>query len=67
MFGGQPNSSEAAHVRTEFRFTVNLPYESAFPLFGAWAGQKWFPGWKPRFVHPIPPADSWATFSTCTF
>jgi len=57
MSGNQPNTPEAAHVRTEFRFTLDLPYESAFPLFGAWEEQKWFPGWRPRFVYPIPPAD----------
>src|ERR1022692_1788625 len=46
-----------AHVRNEFRLTVNLPYEKAFPLFGAWAEQKWAPDWKPRVVYPDRPAD----------
>jgi hypothetical protein len=48
---------EPAHVRTQFHFTVDLSYETAFPLFGASEEQKWFPGWKPQFLHPIPPAD----------
>ena len=56
-FAGQTNDPEAAHLRTEFHFTVDLPYESAFPLFGAWAEQKWAPDWRPQFLYPNPPAD----------
>jgi hypothetical protein len=47
----------SGHARTEFRFSVNLPYDEAFPLFGAWAEQQWAPDWKPHFVYPNPPAD----------
>lgn len=47
----------SGHASTEFRFSVNLPYEEAFPLFGAWAEQQWAPDWKPHFVYPNPPAD----------
>jgi len=50
-------AEEVAHVRTEFRFTVDVPYDTAAPLFGALAEQKWAPGWKPQFLYPAPPAD----------
>lgn len=53
---GQGNAG-AAHVRTEFRFTVDLPYEETFPLFGGWGERKWAPDWKPKFLYPDPPAD----------
>jgi hypothetical protein len=53
----QTAPNEAGHARTTFRFTVNLPSAEAFPLFGAWAEQKWAPTWKPRFAYPNPPAD----------
>ena len=46
-----------ARTSTEFHFTVDLAYEDAAPLFGAWEEQKWAPGWKPEFLYPIPPAD----------
>ncbi len=46
-----------AHARTEFRFSVNLSYNKAFPLFGAWAEKQWAPDWNPQFVYPNPPAD----------
>jgi len=48
---------ELAHARTEFHFSVNLPYEDTFPLFGALEERKWAPDWKPKFVFPNPPAD----------
>jgi hypothetical protein len=44
-------------VLTEFDFTVDLPYEDAFPLFGAWEERKWAKDWKPKFAYPDPPAD----------
>jgi hypothetical protein len=47
----------SGHARTEFRFSVNLAYNEAFPLFGAWAEQQWAPDWKPHFIYPNPPAD----------
>ncbi len=53
----QTITPEFAHARTEFHFTANLPYDQAFPLFGAWAEQKWAPDWKPQFLYPNPPAD----------
>jgi hypothetical protein len=28
-------SEELAHTRVEFKFTVNVPFEQAAPLFGA--------------------------------
>jgi hypothetical protein len=46
-----------AHIRTDFQFTVDLPYVDASPLFGAWAEQKWAAGWNPHFLYPTPPAD----------
>ena len=49
--------AELAHVRSEFRFTLDVPYESAAPLFGALKEQKWDPEWKPEFLYPDPPAD----------
>lgn len=51
---GQP---ELAHTSVEFHFTVDLSYEAAAPLFGAWEEQKWAAGWKPQFLYPLPPAD----------
>jgi hypothetical protein len=47
----------AAHARTEFRFTLDVPYDRAAPLFGAHAEQKWAPDWKPRFIYPDPAED----------
>jgi hypothetical protein len=46
-----------AHTRTEFHFTIDLTYEDAAPLFGAWEERQWAPGWKPEFLYPNPPAD----------
>lgn len=46
-----------AHTTTDFRFTVDLPYVDAAPLFGAWAEQKWAADWKPQFLYPNPPVD----------
>ena len=51
------SAEPAAHARTEFRFTLDIPYDRAAPLFGALAEQKWSPGWKPRFIYPDPPED----------
>jgi len=61
---GQTDAREAAHARTEFRITVGLPYAEAFPLFGAWAEQKWSPEWKPKFLYPNPPVDREGTVFT---
>jgi len=46
-----------AHARTEFHFSVDLPYDIAAPLFGALEEQKWAPEWKPQFLYPNPTAD----------
>jgi hypothetical protein len=48
---------ELAHTRSEVRFTLDLPYDTAAPLFGALAEMKWSPGWKPQFVYPVPAED----------
>ncbi|HUI58160.1 MAG TPA: hypothetical protein VLY04_24465 [Bryobacteraceae bacterium] len=53
----RPADDEATHVRTEFHFTLDIPYASAAPLFGADAERKWSEGWNPRFLYPAPPAD----------
>jgi hypothetical protein len=45
------------HQRTEFRFTLDVEYRTAAPLFGAWAERQWAPDWKPEFVYPVPPND----------
>jgi hypothetical protein len=50
-------SENVAHTHVEFRLVVNLPYQKAFPLFGAWNEQKWAADWKPRFLYPLPAAD----------
>lgn len=50
-------NTDVAHVRTDFHFTVDLPYDAAAPLFGAYGEQKWSPDWKPQFLYPAPPAD----------
>ena len=55
--GARPVDGEVAHVRTEFHFTLDIPYASAAPLFGADAERKWSEGWYPRFLYPVPPAD----------
>ena len=55
--GRMSDPTQLSHERTEFRFTVNLPYEETFPLFGAWKEQEWSLDWKPEFLYPSPPAD----------
>jgi thiamine pyrophosphate-dependent acetolactate synthase large subunit-like protein len=45
------------HTRTEFEFTLDMPYDRAAPFFGALEEQKWDPDWHPQFVHPTPGAD----------
>jgi hypothetical protein len=54
---GQLPAPEVAHAQTEFHFTVNLPYDDTFPLFGAWEERKWAPDWKPQFLFPHAGAD----------
>jgi hypothetical protein len=46
-----------AHTRTEFEFTLDVPYDRAAPLFGALEEQKWDGDWHPEFVYPAPAAD----------
>jgi hypothetical protein len=55
LAGGE---TPVAHVRTEFQFPLEAPFEKVFPLFGAlgekaWAGSEW----NPRFLHPETPRD----------
>ncbi|MGI8959460.1 MAG: hypothetical protein ACR2IV_06835 [Bryobacteraceae bacterium] len=50
-------TDRVAHARSEFRFSVDLPYDVTAPLFGALEEQKWAPEWKPQFLYPDPPAD----------
>jgi hypothetical protein len=46
-----------AHTRTEFEFTLDMPYDGAAPLFGALEEQKWDPDWHPQFIYPTPATD----------
>ncbi len=45
------------HTRTEFRFTVDAPFEQVVPLFGANEERKWAAGWNPQFIYPTPARD----------
>lgn len=46
------------HVENRFRFTVPAPPAKVLPLFGAWGEKAWAgEGWKPAFLHPLPPRD----------
>lgn len=53
----EEKTAPAAHTRTEFRFTVDAPFEEAAPLFGADEERKWAPGWDPQFVYPAAAKD----------
>ncbi len=54
----EPAASPAlVHTRTEFRFTVDAPFEQTAPLFGADKERKWSPDWNPQFVYPTPARD----------
>ncbi len=46
-----------AHIRNEFSFTVDAPFEQVVPLFGANEERKWADGWDPQFVYPNPARD----------
>jgi hypothetical protein len=48
---------ENLHCRSDFHFSLSLPYDDAFPLFGAWNEQKWDSSWTPHFIYPAPPRD----------
>lgn len=50
--------TELAHTEAEFGFTLDVPYDTAAPLFGADAEQKWSPDWKPQFIYPRTPKDA---------
>jgi hypothetical protein len=50
-------SAALAHTRTEFKFTVDAPFDQAAPLFGANEERKWSPDWNPQFVYPNPAHD----------
>ncbi len=45
------------HVRTEFRFAVDAPFDQVAPLFGAHDERKWAHDWNPQFVYPTPARD----------
>lgn len=45
------------HVRTEFAFTAQAPYDEVFPLFGAHEERNWAKGFDPQFLHPSPAHD----------
>ena len=50
-------SAALAHTRTEFKITVDAPFEQTAPLFGANEERKWAPDWNPQFVYPSPAHD----------
>ena len=53
----QEPATTLTHTRTEFRFTVDAPFDQVVPLFGANEERKWADGWNPQFVYPIPARD----------
>ena len=53
----QEPASTLAHIRTEFSFTVDAPFEQVVPLFGAHEERKWAEHWDPQFVYPTPARD----------
>ncbi len=54
----EPAASTAlVHTRTEFKFSVDAPFEQTAPLFGANEERKWAPDWNPQFLYPNPARD----------
>jgi hypothetical protein len=53
----QESAATLAHVRNQFSFTVDAPFEQVVPLFGANEERKWADGWNPQFVYPNPARD----------
>jgi len=53
----QEPAATLAHIRNEFSFTVDAPFEQVVPLFGANEERKWADGWNPQFVYPNPARD----------
>ncbi len=54
----EPAASTAlVHTRTEFKFSVDAPFEQTAPLFGANEERKWAPDWNPQFIYPNPARD----------
>jgi hypothetical protein len=46
------------HVRNEFEFTVQAPYQVVAPLFGPEGERAWAAGdWDPHFLYPQPAQD----------
>jgi hypothetical protein len=46
------------HVRNEFEFTVQAPYQVVAPLFGPEGDRAWAAGhWDPHFLYPQPAQD----------
>ena len=56
-WGETQAAANLAHVRTEFSFTVDAPFEQVVPLFGAHEERKWSADWDPQFVYPTPARD----------
>jgi hypothetical protein len=56
----RPASGEPiVHVRNEFEFTVQAPYQVAAPLFGPEGERVWAGGhWDPHFLYPQPAQDT---------
>ena len=53
----QESAATLAHMRTEFAFTVDAPFEQVVPLFGAHEERKWADDWNPHFLYPTPAHD----------
>jgi hypothetical protein len=51
------DAAALVHTRTEFKFTVDAPFEQTAPLFGANEERKWSPDWNPQFIYPTPAHD----------
>jgi hypothetical protein len=52
-----PTQAAPLHVRTEFTFTADAPFDQVVPLFGANEERKWSSGWNPQFIYPTPAHD----------
>jgi len=52
------SSGPVVHVRNEFEFTVQAPYQVVAPLFGPEGERAWAAGgWDPHFLYPQPARD----------
>jgi|SRR5581483_7292818 len=58
LSGGHFSNKPVVHVENEFKFTVQGPYQTVAPLFGAWGERAWAGDhWNPQFLHPAPARD----------